>query len=146
MAQPVWASEHLKCYFRSNWPKCPWSTLGWLKVKVGSKSSQNYIFHFFLHQTWVTQWFSSTLTKFDSRLTLESNKNSNFDLVVRIGWDHCHCEDYQIPFPMTIHRLKSELKRLRYLKKPWKARQYASRGHNFLSSHWIFNFFSVLET
>ena len=31
-----------------------------------------------------------------------------------MDWDQCHCEDYQSPFPMTIHGLKSELKQLRY--------------------------------
>ena len=39
----------------------------------------------FLHQTQATQRFLSTLTKFDPRLTLEGNKNPNFDPTVRIG-------------------------------------------------------------
>ena len=53
--------------------------------------------------------------KFDPRLTLEGTRNPNFDVTVRTCWDQCHYEDYQIPFPMTIHESKSELKRLRYL-------------------------------
>ena len=32
-----------------------------------------------------------------------------------MGWNQYHYEDYQIPFPMTIHRSKLELKQLRYL-------------------------------
>ena len=68
----------------------------------------------FLRQTRATRRFLSTLTKFDPRMTLKSNKNPNFDLTIRIDWDQRHCEDYQIPFPTTIHGSKLELKRLRY--------------------------------
>ena len=41
-------------------------------------------------------------------------RNPNLYLVIKTGWDQCHCEDNQISIPMTIHGLKSELKRLRY--------------------------------
>ena len=33
VAQPVRTPEHPKCLFQLKWPKCPWSTQGWLKVK-----------------------------------------------------------------------------------------------------------------
>ena len=55
------------------------------------------------------------MTKFDLKLTLEGTKNPNFDLIVRMAKDQFHYKDYQIPFPMTIHGPKSELKQLRYL-------------------------------
>ena len=32
------------------------------------------------------------------------------------------------------------------LRKLWKARQHTSRDHNFLSSHWNFNFFRFMKT
>ena len=83
------------------------------KLKLG----QNYFkttFFLFLHQTRATRWFSSTLTKFDSRLTHKGTRNPNFDLIVRMGWDQCHCEDDQIPLSMITHGSKSELKMLRY--------------------------------
>ena len=58
--------------------------------------------------------FLSTLTKFDPMLTPKGTRNPNFDPTIRTGWDQCHCKDYQIPFPTTIHGSKSELKWLRY--------------------------------
>ena len=116
VGQPVRASQHSNCLFQSNRPKCPWLTLGRLKVKV----SQNHpkkkkTFFMFLHQTRATWPFSSTLTKFNPRLTLKGTRNPNFDLTIRTGWDQRHCEDQQIRFPTTIHWLKLELKRIRYL-------------------------------
>ena len=47
-------------------------------------------------------------------LTPKGTRNPNFDPTIRIGWDQCHCKDYQIPFPTTIHGSKSKLKWLRY--------------------------------
>ena len=114
MVQSVWASEHLKCHFRSNWPKCPWSTLGWPKVQVVQNHPKT-IFFMFLHQTRVCQRFSSILTNFDSRLSLRNTWKTNFDLTIEMGWNQCHCEYYWILFPMTIHGSKLELKQLRYL-------------------------------
>ena len=96
-----------------NWPKCPWSTLGWPKIKV-SQNHPKMTFFMFLHQTWATRWFSSTLIKFDPRLTTKGTRNPNFDLTFWMGWDQFHCEDYEIPFLTTIHGSKSELKQLRY--------------------------------
>ena len=69
----------------------------------------------FLHQTLATWRFSSSLTKFDLRLTPSSSENSNFDPTIGTGWDQGHCKDYWMSFPMTILGLKLELKRLRYL-------------------------------
>ena len=76
-----------------------------------SKSSQNKTFFIFLHQTWATRWFSSSLTQ---GLTHKGTRNLNFDPTIRMGWDQYHCKEYQILFPTTIHGLKLELKRLRY--------------------------------
>jgi len=44
MVQPVQASEHSKCHFRSKWPKCPWSTLGWPKDKIGQNHLKTTFF------------------------------------------------------------------------------------------------------
>ena len=68
VAQPVQTSEHSKCHFRSNWPKCLCSTLSWPEVKVGQNHPKTTFF-MFLHQTWATWWFLLTWTKFDPRLT-----------------------------------------------------------------------------
>ena len=56
----------------------------------------------------------STLTKFDPTLTLGGIRNLNFDPTVKIGWNQCHCENYKISFPTTIHWSKLELQRLKY--------------------------------
>ena len=137
MAQLVCTSKYSKCRFKSNWPKRPWSTLGWPKVKVGQNNHKTTFF-VFLHQTRAIEKFLLILTKFDLRLTLGGTINPNFDLSFTMGWGQLHCKDYGIQFPTTIHGPKLELK--------WnKAHQHASRGHNFWSGHWNFNFFSVLE-
>ena len=47
VGQPVRASQHSNCLFRSNRLKCPWSTLGRLKVKVSQNHHQKNIFHVF---------------------------------------------------------------------------------------------------
>ena len=41
-------------------------------------------------------------------------KNPNFDLAGRTNRNQCHCKDYQILNPTTIHGLKSELEQPRY--------------------------------
>ena len=41
----------------------------------------------FLHQTQATWWFSLTLTKFDTKLTLEGPKNPDFDPTIRTSLD-----------------------------------------------------------
>ena len=48
------------------------------------------------------------------RLTPYGTRNLNFDTTVRMGWNQCHYENYQIPFPTTIHGSKLEFKQLRY--------------------------------
>ena len=58
--------------------------------------------------------YSVIFVKFDPRLTLGGTGNLNFDPNIRTGWDQHHCEDYQIPFPKTIHGSKLKFKRLRY--------------------------------
>ena len=68
-----------------------------------------------LHQTQATRSFLSTLTKFDMTLTLEGTRNPNFNSTIKTSWDQRHCKNYQIPFPITIHGSKLELKQLRYL-------------------------------
>ena len=42
------------------------------------------------------------------------SKNPNFDLVVKMGRNQRHCEDYQILIPMTAYGSKLELKQSRY--------------------------------
>ena len=98
----------------------------------------------FLHQTQDYRRFLSSLTKFDLRLTLKSDRKLNFDPTIRMGWNQCHCEDSWIPFPMTTHGLKLELKRLRYLKNhTWRV----SSLHTTITFYrWIFKMSSVLKT
>ena len=43
------------------------------------------------------------------KLILNESKNPNFDLAVRTGQNQCHCKDYQILIPTTIHESKLEL-------------------------------------
>ena len=45
--------------------------------------------------------------------------NPNLDPIIKTGWEQCYCKDNQILIPITIHGLKSELKRLRY----WENRE-----------------------
>ena len=68
-----------------------------------------------LHQVQAYWSFLSTLTKFDLKITPKDDQNPNFNLTIETGWNQCHCKEYWINFPMTTHRSKSELKRLRYL-------------------------------
>ena len=62
-----------------------------------------------LHQTWVSQRFLTTLTKFDLKSILSGPKNPNFDLAVKTDLNRRHCVDDQILIPTAIHGLKSEL-------------------------------------
>ena len=102
-----------------------------------------------LHQTRVSQRFLTILTKFDSKSILGGPKNPNFDLPIRTGWNQCHCDDYQILVPMTVHRSKSELEWLRCHKNrgdaPIDAPQ-TSESHNLLSDSWIFKIHTFSET
>ena len=84
-----------------------------IESQMRSRSSRNNIFLAFT-SNWSPRRFLSTLTKFDPTLTFKGTRNLNFDMSFKTGWDQCHFEDYQIFFPMTIHRSKSKLKQLRY--------------------------------
>ena len=111
MAQPIWALEYSKCHFMSNWPKCPWLTLGWPKVKAGQNHLKT-IFFMFLHQTQAIRyfcklWLSLTPRGLKTLILIQPSKQVE-------SWDQHHCKDYWISFPMTIHESKLELKRFRY--------------------------------
>ena len=79
------------------------------------KTTPKQHFSCFSHHTWGYQRFSSTLTKFDLKLTPNDDQKPNFDLTLRTSWNQHHCEEYWIPFPMTAHGSNVELKWLRYL-------------------------------
>ena len=115
------------------------------KSQTRSKSSQNNIFHGFTSNP----SFSEIFSKFDLDLTLCGPKNPNFNLGVKTGWTQHHCEDYQIPIPVTTHELKLELERPRYHENRVNAlidAPLTSRSHNFWSDRWIIKFHTFLET
>ena len=89
-----------------------------------------------------------SLTKFDLRLILGGPKNPNFDPTVRMGWNQCHCKDYQILISTTIHGSKSMLDWSRYHENRDNASINAhltSKSHNFRSDCWIFKIHTFLE-
>ena len=89
-----------------------------------------------------------SLTKFDQRLILGGPKNPNFDPTVRMGWNQCHCKDYQILISTTIHGSKSMLDWSRYHENRDNASINAhltSKSHNFRSDRWIFKIHTFLE-
>ena len=71
-------------------------------------------FFIVLHQTLAFLEIFNNLTKFDPKFISSGPKNPNFNSAVRMSWNQCHCEYYQILIPMTIHGSKLELKRPRY--------------------------------
>ena len=76
-------------------------------------------------------------------------ENPNFDPVVRTGWNQCHYKDNQILSPKTVHGLKLELEQQRYHKNQVSTSIDApltSRSHNIWFDHWIFEFYTFLET
>ena len=105
-------------------------------------------FFIFLHQARASRRFLTILTKFDPKSTWGGPKNLNFDLAVRTGWNQCHCEDYRIFVPTTVHGLKSELDWPRYHENwddtPIDAPQ-TSESHNFWFDRWIFRFHTFSE-
>ena len=127
MAQPVRTSEHSKCTFQPKWPNHPWLTLGWLKVEQGQNPHKT---------TWL-------------KLTFGRPQKLYFDLVVRTGWNQCHCECHQIISPTTIHGSKSKLERPRFHENwdnvPINA-LLTSGSHNFWFDRWIVKFLTFLET
>ena len=66
-----------------------------------------------------------------------------------MGWNHCHCRDYQLLIPTTIHGSKSELEQPRYRENqddaPIDAPQ-TSESHNFQSDCWIFKIHTFSKT
>ena len=66
-----------------------------------------------------------------------------------MSWNQCHCEDYQILIPMTIHGSKLKLEWLRYHENRDDAlidAPLTSESHNFWSNRWIFKFHTFSET
>ena len=102
--------EALKVPFQVKLTKIPLVNPRLIESQIGSKSSKNNIFHTSISNP----SYSVIFVNFDPRLTFKGTKNPNYDSTTRTGQNQCHCEDYQIPFPTTIHGLKSELKWLRY--------------------------------
>ena len=131
-------------FFSQNAPSQPWV---WLKVKWGQNPYKTTFF-IVLHQTQASRRFLTTLTKFDPKSILGGPKNPNFDPAVRMGWNQCHCEDYQILILTTIQGSKLELERPRYHENrddaPINAPQ-TSESHNFWSNCWIFKIHTFLE-
>ena len=142
MVQPIRTSERSKCIFQPKWPKCPWSTLGWPNVKHGQNPYKTTLLKV-LHKTQAFRRFLATLIKLTWSWLLVGSKNPNFDLVVRTGWNQCHCENYQILSPTTNHRLKSELEWPKYHENRDNTLIDAPltfKSHNFWSDRWIFKF------
>ena len=118
-----------------------------MKVKRGPNFHKT-MFFIDSHQTRVSRRFLTNLTKFDPKSTWGGPKNLNFDLAVRTGWNQCHCEDYRIFVPTTVHGLKSELEQPRYHENWDDALIDAlqtSESHNFWSDRWIFKFHTFSE-
>ena len=108
----------LRVPFQVKLTKIPQVNPGLTESQSQSKSSQNKIFHVSTSNPELLSdfcQFRACLTKVDSMLTFKGIKKSNFDPIIKMGWDQHHCEYYQIPFPKTIHGSKSELKQSRYL-------------------------------
>ena len=125
----------------------PLVNLGLTEGQIRSKSIQNNTFHSFSSNSSFSE-ILATLTKFDLKLISCRPKNPNFDLIVRTGWNQCHCEDYEILIPMTIHGSKSELERPRYHENRDDApidTSQTSKSHNFWFDCWIFRFHTFSE-
>ena len=77
------------------------------------------------------------------------SKNPNFDPTTRTGWNQCHCENYRILVPTTIHGSKLELEQPRYHENRNDTLIDALQtfeSHNFWCDCWIFEFHTFLET
>ena len=114
-------------------------------VKLRSKPSEISIFHSFTSNP----SFMESFDNFDLKSILGGPKNPNFNPAIRMGWNQCHCKDYQIIIPKTIHGLKLELERLRYHENrddvPING-PLTSESHNFWSDRWIFKIHTFSET
>ena len=147
MAQPVQTPEHSKYLFQLKWPKCPWSTLSWPKVKQGENTLKISLF-IVLHQTRASRRFLATLTKFDPELTLGGPPKPLF------WFDHQNRLN-----PMPLWRLSNShsndyswveigVKTVEISRKPVNAlidAPLTSWSHNFWSDCWIFEFHTFLE-
>ena len=137
-----------KVPFSAKMTKMPWSTLGLTKGQTKSKLSQNNIFHSFT----LNPSFSEIFNNFDQvwlEVDLGGPKNPNFDPSVKTSWNQCHCEDYQILIPTTVHGSKSELDRSRCHENGDNALINAPltfKSHNFLSNRWIFKIHTFSKT
>ena len=121
-----------------------WSTRSVFFSWTRSKLPQKNVFHSFTPNP-----SFSKIYMFDLKLISGGPKSPNFDLAVGMGWNQCHCKDYQILIPMTIHGLKSELKRSRYHENWHDAlidAPQTSESYNFWFDSWIFKFHTFLET
>ena len=113
------------------------------------KTLTKKIFSTVLHETQASQKFLTTLTKFDPKSIPMGLKTLSFDPTIITGWIQCHCEDYQILIPKTVHGSKLELERSRCHKNRDNTTIDAplnSGSHNFWSDCWIFQFHTFLET
>ena len=128
-------TEAPKMSFPTKITKMPLVNLGLTEGQIRSNSIQNNTFHSFSSNSSFSE-ILATLTKFDLKLISCRPKNPNFDLIVRTCWNQCHCEDYQILIPMTIHGSKLELKRLRYHE------NWVNASINAPLTSWSHNFWS----
>ena len=62
------------------------------------KTLKNSIFHSFTSNSSLSKNFD----KFDQNSIMGGPKNPNFDITVRMGWNQCLYEDYQILIPTII--------------------------------------------
>ena len=62
------------------------------------KTLKNSIFHSFTSNSSLSKNFD----KFDQKSVMGGPKNPKFDLTVRMGWNKCLYEDYQILIPTII--------------------------------------------
>ena len=106
-----------RVHFLAKMTKTPLVNPRLTESKKKSKSPQNITFHSFTSNPSSSDIFSNfdqiwqSLTR---SLLLVGPRNHNFDLAIRTNWNQRHWKNNQILIPTTIHRLKSELKRLRY--------------------------------
>ena len=89
----------------------PMVNLGSTKGQNWLKPYQNNIFHVFKSNLRLLEIFIN----FDQiwpKVSLNGDRKLTFDLTIWLEWNQHHCKEYWIPFQMTAHRLKSELRRV----------------------------------
>ena len=82
--------ETPKVPFSAKMTKIPLVNSRLTESQMKSKSLQNTTFHSFTSNPSFLEFFGN----FNQVWLLAGPRNPNFDLAVRIGWNHCHCEDY----------------------------------------------------